>query len=81
MNTSVDSPTLVAAMCCLGIYWHSMSSRYRTIMSYDCDDVDVPEVPYFSNPDIEYLDLPTGTEEADNARCIRDNMVRFANVR
>lgn len=31
---------------------------------------------YFSNPDVEYLDKPTGTGTENNARTIEDNMVR-----
>ena len=47
--------------------------RYRTIMSYSCG---TPSANYFSNPDVTYLDKPTGTATEDNARAIRDNMVR-----
>lgn len=35
-----------------------------------------PLINYFSNPDIDYMGLPTGTATADNARCIRESMVR-----
>lgn len=31
---------------------------------------------YFSNPDVDYLGLPTGTDAENNARLIRENMVR-----
>lgn len=43
-------------------------------MSYPCDDA--PYGNYFSNPDVNYLDKPTGTDTEDNARVIIDNMVR-----
>lgn len=33
-------------------------------------------VNYFSNPDVDYYGLPTGTSVNNNARVIRDNMVR-----
>ena len=42
-------------------------------MSYSCGS---PRVNYFSNPDVEYLDKPTGTETENNARAFQDNMVR-----
>ncbi len=31
---------------------------------------------YFSNPDVDYLGLPTGTATENNAKVVRDNMVR-----
>ena len=42
-------------------------------MSYSCGG---PRVNYFSNPDVEYLNKPTGTADEDNARAIEENMVR-----
>lgn len=45
-------------------------------MSYECEDDDtVPRVNYFSNPDVSYLDKPTGTSTEDNARAVRESMV------
>lgn len=35
-------------------------------------------VNYFSNPDVDYLGLPTGLTTNDNARVLRENMVRPA---
>lgn len=50
---------------------------YRTMMSYRCPDPNgfAPRVNFFSNPDVERWDKPTGTEIEDNARTIDDNMV------
>ena len=47
--------------------------RYRTLLSYSCGS---PRINYFSNPDVEYLNKPTGTTTEDNARAFKDNMVR-----
>lgn len=51
---------------------------YRTIMSYGCpDDYTVGRLNWFSNPDVELLDKPTGTVDNDCARAIEDHMVRW----
>lgn len=42
-------------------------------MSTSCGS---PFVNYFSNPDVTFLNKPTGTATEDNARAIGDNMVR-----
>eukprot|EP00903_Cladosiphon_okamuranus_P015479 g14291.t1 len=56
--------------------------QYRTIMSYaDGGCEGVPSINYFSNPDIDYLGIPTGTPTDDNARIIEDNMVAVSNFR
>lgn len=39
-------------------------------------DCNVPRVNYFSNPEVFYLGLPTGTSTENNARQIMENMVR-----
>lgn len=44
-------------------------------MSYDAWYCTVTRVNYFSNPDVTYLDKPTGTETANCARAIEDNKV------
>lgn len=63
------------------VIWCAILSRYATIMSYANDDCGgVSKINYFSNPDIGYLGLPTGTLTDDNARCIEDNMVRLVTV-
>lgn len=53
-------------------------------MAYDCesnppadfDGEDVQIVKYFSNPDVRINGVRTGTETANNARTVRENMVR-----
>ena len=35
----------------------------------------VASIKYFSNPDVSYMGLPTGTATENNARVIRENMV------
>eukprot|EP00752_Nemacystus_decipiens_P005854 g5288.t1 len=48
---------------------------YGTVMSVGCGDGGlIPRVPYFSNPDVEYLGKATGTTDEDNARRISENM-------
>lgn len=50
-------------------------------MAYsDGCDPKPPRVNHFSNPDIDYLGLPTGTATDDNARCIETNMVRHCTL-
>lgn len=52
-------------------------------MSYPCsrntqDDESssyAEQINYFSNPDVDYLGLPTGTSGENNARVLRENMV------
>eukprot|EP00752_Nemacystus_decipiens_P004376 g3999.t1 len=58
------------------------ADQYRTIMAYanGCNP-SPPRVNYFSNPDVNYLGLPTGTATDDNARTIEDNMVAVSNFR
>ena len=41
----------------------------------------VPRVNYFSNPDVILYDKPTGQDNADNARTIELNMVRFVSAK
>lgn len=36
----------------------------------------VAPINYFSNPDVSYMGLPTGTATANNAKVVRENMVR-----
>lgn len=42
--------------------------------------VNVPNINYFSNPDVNYEGTPTGTDSEDNARAIRERMVRLKDV-
>lgn len=58
--------------------------RFRTIMAYPCyynppdgwSWESASPVNYFSNPEVSYLGLPTGTTTENNAETIRGNMVR-----
>jgi len=55
---------------------------YRTVMSYGCDNIGVPRVPYFSNPFVSYKSLPTGVVgKTDNARILNENWKYAANFR
>eukprot|EP00752_Nemacystus_decipiens_P010084 g8986.t1 len=63
--------------------------RYRTLMAYPCsyntqrDEAgwSATWINFFSNPDVDYLDSPTGTSEENNAQILRDNMVAVSNFR
>ena len=59
---------------------HDAPRRYRTMMSgwnWDCSG---PRINYFSNPEVTVRGNPTGISDTyDNARTIRDNMVRCLN--
>lgn len=52
-------------------------------MAYPCRNVrKAVRVPYFSNPDVTYKGSPTGIAgKNDNARRIKENMVRLATIR
>ena len=52
-----------------------MLRRFLTVMSYDDNCPRAPEINYFSNPDVSYRGLPTGTATENNARKIRETMV------
>ncbi|CAM9859654.1 unnamed protein product, partial [Ectocarpus fasciculatus] len=62
-----------------GLRYCTGINSYRTIMGLDTD-CNVPRVNYFSNPDVYYLGLPTGTSTENNARQITENMVRIERV-
>jgi len=49
-------------------------TRYTTIMSYT-QDCTAARVNYFANPDVSYLDQPTGSETENCARAIQENRV------
>ncbi len=53
-------------------YRHCFTGGYLTVMSYNCSGAS--RVTQFSNPDIYYNDLPTGTASHNNAKQI--NAVR-----
>ncbi|CAM9223389.1 unnamed protein product, partial [Ectocarpus sp. 6 AP-2014] len=63
-----------------GLRYCTGTNSYRTITGLDTD-CNVPRVNYFSNPDVYYLGLPTGTSTENNARQIMDNMLTVANFR
>lgn len=50
------------------------SYRYTTIMSYTAGCT-ATRANYFANPDVSYLDRPTGTETENCARAIEENKV------
>lgn len=45
-------------------------------MAYESGCSKAPRVNVFSNPDVEYAGKPQGTESTNNARAIRESMVR-----
>lgn len=49
--------------------------RFRTIMSYNCEERPCQRIPFFSNPDVLYQGIPFGTATENNARALRN--VRF----
>ncbi|CAM9926139.1 unnamed protein product [Ascophyllum nodosum] len=52
---------------------------YATIMAHTCNDV--PRINWFSNPDVDHLNKPTGQDDANCARAIEDNMVNVCMYR
>eukprot|EP00752_Nemacystus_decipiens_P010085 g8987.t1 len=64
-------------------------ARFRTIMSYRCSTNTqegesssfAQQINYFSNPDVLYEGLPTGTPTENVARTLRENMVAVSNFR
>ncbi|CAM9379155.1 unnamed protein product, partial [Hapterophycus canaliculatus] len=61
-------------------YCTGAGTRFHTIMAYYCGynaptgytgDY-VPALNHFSNPDVSYLGVPTGTATANNARTVRE---------
>jgi hypothetical protein len=51
--------------------------HYGTIMSYKGD----VRIKRFSNPDVRFLGVPTGTSDANNARAVHDARFQVANYR
>lgn len=56
----------------------SVKCSHCTIMSDRCNDPDndVQVIHRFSNPEIEHKGIPIGTPSDNNARAIRNKMVR-----
>ena len=53
-------------------FWDANNAGYSTVMSYNNDAEDYTHIPYFSNPDVDYEQVPTGVApglagEAHNA--------------
>ena len=53
-------------------FWGADNAGYGTVMSYDNDAGEYTRIPYFSNPDVDYEQVPTGVApglagEAHNA--------------
>lgn len=80
MPTDHNNPPLPGGWLCV-IIGHVALFRYRTIMSYGDGCTPTPPITnHFSNPDIYYLGLPTGTATEDNARRLEETMVRLDNA-
>eukprot|EP00752_Nemacystus_decipiens_P018442 g16533.t1 len=66
-----------------GLRYCTGDVRFITVMAYYCYlnpppgfswATPVASIRYFSNPDVSYMNVPTGTAQANNAKVIRDNM-------
>lgn len=72
-----------------GYHWnYSDCANFRTIMALDDDencygqqDYDCTIIPYWSNPDVSYLGVPTGTALANNARVLNEQAALLANFK
>jgi len=56
-------------------YGHRFTSGgnfYRSVMAYNTDNGPYVRVGYWSNPDVNYLGVPTGTATRDNARSLNN---------
>ena len=55
-------------------FGHNVNGKFRTVMSYSTECPDgCKRVPYWSNPDVNYQDDPTGVaDQRDNARLLRE---------
>ena len=53
------------------------NNQWRTLMTYRPGE----KIQHFSNPDVNYNGLPTGTETSNNARVIKEMMSQVANYR
>jgi hypothetical protein len=56
-------------------------AAFRTVMAYDCTNGTCPRVLQFSNPNISYLGLPTGTVSQNNATSITNVRSVVSNFR
>jgi hypothetical protein len=57
-------------------YGYRIPGKFSTIMSYsNCSTAPCPRIPFYSNPDVDYSDTPTGVADyADEARVLRETM-------
>ncbi|GAB5497529.1 MAG: hypothetical protein Phyf2KO_26090 [Phycisphaerales bacterium] len=62
-----------------GHRWNSTNgTQYRSVMAYSPGS----RVPYFSNPDVNYIGTPTGVNNSeDNARCHEETKLSVSNFR
>jgi len=56
-------------------------ASFRTMMAYDCPNGICPRVLQFSNPNVNYMGLPTGTWSQNNATSITNVRSEVANFR
>ena len=61
----------------------SANEAFRTVMAYQCKAPDKcePRVPYWSNPNIRYKGVPTGTAADYNARVLNETAATIADFR
>jgi Metallo-peptidase family M12B Reprolysin-like len=72
-----------------GYNWvYSDCANFRTIMALDDDescegqaDYNCTIIPYWSNPEVFYLGVPTGTRLANNARVLNEQAPTLANFK
>lgn len=63
-------------------YVHTASPAWRTVMAYPTACGSCPRLPYFSNPNVNYLGSPTGIPAtADNHRVLNTTALTVANFR
>ena len=57
--------------------YHLPGTKYRTILAYNrrAQEGNRQRINHYSNPDVKFQDVPTGSDEADSARRMTD--VRF----
>lgn len=62
---------------------YSPSKTWRTVLSYGCPitATGCPRIEYYSNPNISYNGVPTGTATANNARVMRGRGAEVAAFR
>jgi len=63
-----------------GLGKHIEGTGFRTNMAYSAPGYDYSwsKINYYSNPDVMYMGVPTGTENENNARVLREHRFAFA---